>query len=189
MTKKSRRLEKQAYYKKNRAKRIAYAKKYQREHPGQAKAYGEKWRSGHKEKLSQLGKIKRRKKKAEKKQFIASWFQTHPYEYQIHRLEQVLKKIILKRKQQARWRKYTRLYRARKRGALCNLAADEMLELLAAGCFLCGSMEDLAVAHDIPTSKNGNTTRGNCFCLCRSCNSKMGNKNLAEVLVQKSLLT
>lgn len=177
-----------AYYKKNRDKRIAYAKKYQKEHREKAREYGRRYYHRNKEVLNRHSSARYYRLKAERVQLIANWFLAHPREYQVHRLEQVLKKIISKKEQQARERKYTRLYMARKRGALCNLTANEIMGLLDTGCFFCGSMEDLALAHDVPTSKNGNTTKGNCFCLCRSCNSKMSDRNLAEVLVQKPLL-
>jgi len=186
MISESRKLEKQAYYEKNRDKRIAYAKKYQKEHPKKARKYSREFYQRNKKVWGQYSKTRQRRLRAEKKQFIADWFLAHPYEYQIHRLEQVLKKVLLKRKRQAYWRKNTRIYRARRKDTFCNLSANQALELLT-GCFFCGSKEDLALAHDIPVSKGGDTTKGNCFCLCRKCNSHMGDKDLSEMLAQVPL--
>lgn len=42
----------------------------------------------------------------------------------------------------------------------------------------------LTIAHDIPVSKGGNTTRANVFCLCQSHNSRMYQNTLAQELKQ-----
>ncbi len=68
----------------------------------------------------------------------------------------------------------------------CQLTLDEV-NRIKKSCFFCGSKVDLTLAHDIPLIKGGPWSRGNIFCLCRSCNSRMGTKSLAEVLKQYHL--
>jgi len=70
---------------------------------------------------------------------------------------------------------------------MCTLTSEQEAVILSQGCFFCGAMENLTIAHDVAVSNFGNTTRGNCFCLCQSCNSKMGTKSLADMLGQKEL--
>ena len=82
--------------------------------------------------------------------------------------------------------------RANRRAQMANtnvetLSLDDINRILEKGCFFCGSHERLEMAHDIPVSKGGDTTRPNLFCLCRKCNAKMGVKNLSEVLSQAQL--
>lgn len=75
--------------------------------------------------------------------------------------------------------------RARKKATVSTLTKADIKAIFAKGCFICGTMNRLSLAHDLPVSKGGNTTRGNTFCLCVSCNSKMRTKTLAELLIQK----
>ena len=76
---------------------------------------------------------------------------------------------------------------ARKQNAISNLSDDDVRRILEKGCLFCGAKEDLTLAHDTPLSKGGNTTKGNIFCLCRSCNSQMSTKQLKDLLKQKNL--
>ena len=76
---------------------------------------------------------------------------------------------------------------ANKSNTYIDLTKEDREHILSFGCFFCGTHEDLAIAHDIAVSKKGNTTRGNCFCLCRSCNSKMKAHPLCEMISQLEL--
>lgn len=71
--------------------------------------------------------------------------------------------------------------KALRAATLCTLTAREIEEIRSTECLFCGSMQNLTLAHDIPVIRGGSTTQENCFCLCASCNSKMGTKTLAEV--------
>lgn len=78
--------------------------------------------------------------------------------------------------------------RARKRATICTLGQDDVKTLEQFPCMFCGATENLTIAHDIPISRGGNTTRGNVFVLCMSCNCRMGTKSLAEIVEQGQLL-
>lgn len=43
-------------------------------------------------------------------------------------------------------------------------------------CKHCGSRKNLSIDHIVPESKGGETTIENCQTLCKSCNSKKGNR-------------
>jgi 5-methylcytosine-specific restriction endonuclease McrA len=90
-----------------------------------------------------------------------------------------------------RWREFERLRRqrrrARERNGVADISTEDARAILACGCLFCGSKENLRLAHDQAVSKGGNTTRGNLFCLCHRCNSKMGTKMLHEMLTQLPL--
>lgn len=81
-------------------------------------------------------------------------------------------------------RRHTR--RASRSNTLYLLTPEQEKEILKTGCLFCGSDKNLTVAHDTPVIKGGATTRGNCFCLCKSCNSKMNTKTLAQTIKQLS---
>jgi len=70
--------------------------------------------------------------------------------------------------------------RARKSATICTLTDEEAAFIKSYGCLVCDSCERLEIAHDMPVVRGGATTFDNCFCLCRSCNSKMGTKTLSE---------
>lgn len=82
----------------------------------------------------------------------------------------------------------THRYRARKRKAISRISPQNIQSTLTHGCLFCGATKDLVLAHDIPLSEGGPTTVANTFCLCRSCNGKMGTDSLSDVLEQKKLL-
>lgn len=68
-----------------------------------------------------------------------------------------------------------------------RISTTEIRETKQHGCFFCGSMKDLCLAHDIAIGPTGPTTRANTFCLCRRCNTWMGSVSLAAVLSQLTL--
>lgn len=80
-----------------------------------------------------------------------------------------------------------RRYRARKARTVDDLTPAQGEEILQAGCFFEGNGEcgdPLVLAHNVPLSKGGNTTKANIFCLCKRHNSQMGTKSLSEMLSQ-----
>jgi hypothetical protein len=81
-------------------------------------------------------------------------------------------------------REYKLKRRDRKYNTINSLTKEQEQEILKAGCMFCGSHDNLSLAHDTPVSQGGNTTRGNTFCLCRPCNSKMHTKSLKDLLKQ-----
>lgn len=43
-------------------------------------------------------------------------------------------------------------------------------------CAICGNLENLSIDHIVPVSKGGTNTRDNIQPLCKSCNSRKGNR-------------
>jgi hypothetical protein len=69
--------------------------------------------------------------------------------------------------------------RARKLGVSGLLEEYEWQDILRAhnySCAICGSTEDISIDHIIPLSKGGTNTADNIQPLCRSCNSRKGNR-------------
>lgn len=85
-------------------------------------------------------------------------------------------------------RKHAQIRLSRINGALFRISNSEIVETCNHGCLFCGATDDLALAHDLPISEGGPTTRANTFCLCRSCNSQMRTNTLAELMMQLPLM-
>lgn len=67
-----------------------------------------------------------------------------------------------------------------------DLAEDEKLKLfLPQACCYCGSKEQLAADHLIPTKRGGENKGENLICACRTCNSSKGAKDMLEWLNEK----
>lgn len=65
---------------------------------------------------------------------------------------------------------------------VCDLTAEQWEEIKSkqnCQCNICGKIESLHRDHIIPLSKGGAFTKGNVQGLCKSCNSKKGNKILS----------
>lgn len=73
---------------------------------------------------------------------------------------------------------YAKRRKLRMRGALMELTKEQYEAIMAGPCEFCGATEGLTLAHDNPVSQGGTTTIDNCFCLCRSCKSRMNTKTL-----------
>lgn len=128
------------------------------------------------------------------------WAKKHP-----ERVKQYLKKYRAKpetkekNRQRARERyqndgKYRQRKRlasmqrtARKNNAVCTLTRKDLANFSNGRCLFCGTSEDLCAAHDIPVVKQGSTSVGNLFVLCRGCNSMMGTRELSEMFSQLEL--
>lgn len=150
---------------KDPAKRTAVKRKWRLEHPDLAMAITRAWQAKNKDKV--LAAVRR-------------WRANHP-----DKVSEYNKKYASENRDKTRARKLLR--RARKSDTISNLTRDQEKEILASGCFICGTHDNLSIAHDIPVSKGGNTTRANTFCLCRKHNSKMYTKTLNDILEQQSL--
>jgi len=70
--------------------------------------------------------------------------------------------------------------RQHRRRASGSLSLDEAELILSRPCELCGTTENLTLAHNIAVSKGGRTSTDNVLCLCQSCNSKMGTRTFEE---------
>jgi hypothetical protein len=76
--------------------------------------------------------------------------------------------------------KHRDIRRKRTNSAICDLTKDDIVKIKSCGCLSCGAMDNLTIAHNVPVAKGGDTTKDNCFCLCRSCNGRMHTKTLDE---------
>jgi 5-methylcytosine-specific restriction endonuclease McrA len=64
----------------------------------------------------------------------------------------------------------------------------ELKKLYSQPCLFCNSKENQSIDHVIPLSRGGNHSIGNLITLCRSCNSRKGNKFMVEYMkTSKSL--
>jgi len=73
----------------------------------------------------------------------------------------------------------------------CSLTVEEARLILAYGCLVCDSHDNLTLAHDCAVVNGGGTNIENCFCLCRHHNSQMYTHNLQEYrpdLIEKRLV-
>lgn len=170
-------------------------KRYSKEHKDEIAAYKKRWYQDHKTQQKRnmdlwrkenISKVKERVKKnywsnREKDLQDSHDRYTKNREQRINYVEQWQKQNPAK----------VHAYRAKRRYAITNsiadLTAEQAASILEKGCLFCGTHKDLTIAHDTPVVKGGNTTRGNLFCLCRSCNSSMKTKSLKEILKQKLL--
>lgn len=66
-------------------------------------------------------------------------------------------------------------YRRRK-SKVKNTVRDKIFRRDNHRCLECGSREDLTIDHVIPKSKGGTNKSDNLITLCKSCNTKKGNK-------------
>jgi 5-methylcytosine-specific restriction endonuclease McrA len=101
--------------------------------------------------------------------------------YKTNHPEEIRKRYIKYRRDHPELNaKYCTQRRSRFNSVICDLTREEILEMKSKGCLACDTKTTLTIAHNVPISKGGNTTRNNCFCLCKSCNSRMGTKTLEE---------
>jgi len=154
------------YYQENRERLITYSTNYNRKHREERNAYLRQHRQKNLSRYLETEAQTRERNRVAIREQARNWEQRHP----------------------DKAREKVRLRRSREAQAIHRLSVEEAQQTLSHGCFLCGSVENLAIAHDIPLSKGGSTTIANTFCLCRSCNSQMHTRSLADILEQKKLL-
>jgi 5-methylcytosine-specific restriction endonuclease McrA len=143
-------------------KRKECKRKYRESHPESGKVARRLWQIANKEKMLAATRKWRAAHPETVKANNKKWIETHRADaYQ-----------------------YKRQRRAKQSNTIATLTKEQAEQLYAAGCMFCGSHENLTIAHDNPVSNGGNTTLGNCFCLCQPCNSKMHTKSLSDVLKQ-----
>lgn len=65
--------------------------------------------------------------------------------------------------------------------------SDELFEFMPE-CVLCGETETLTMDHVVPVSKGGRAEPGNVVILCKSCNSKKHDKDLADLPFEQSIM-
>ena len=183
------------------------ARNHRNQHAEERKAYARKYRKEHAEELSEYNKQWRADNPGYSTEYRKQWCADNPERcrelrtqyYQKHRKKELeyanqyrLENPDKVKAAQKRWsdnnpdkqRANCQRRRARKAITVCDLTPEQSDAILSTGCFFCGSMDNLTLAHDTPVVRGGNTTPGNIFCLCRSCNSSMGTKTLSETIGQ-----
>ncbi len=126
-----------------------------------------RWRERHPDEMREASRKYRREHPEKRKQTTAKWRDEHPDERRLERMRR----------------------RARDAGVPFDLTIEDVREIGSRRCYLCGSEDDLTIAHDVPLSRGGPTVKSNLFCLCSRCNSRMATKTLSEVVSQLELLT
>lgn len=139
-----------------------YIRKWQQDNADKVNAKNRAYRAAHPEQSNKFTQNWRANNRERNRHNQRQWYKEHPEKARI-------------------WSHNQRALRA---GVLSTLTESQEKEILEKGCLFCGTHDDLTIAHDTPVIKGGNTTRGNCFCLCRACNSKMHTKSLKEILKQ-----
>lgn len=155
------------YYLAHRAEHDAYTRQWDKEHPEYKRERTARSRRNHPGREAEKGRKYRRKYPDKSRQSVSAYRHAHPERTALRAAE----------------------YRARQSCTVNNLTEREVKAMKAAGCFFADNTcsGPLAIAHDVPVVKGGNTTRGNTFVLCRHHNSEMHTRSLAEMLVQKHL--
>jgi 5-methylcytosine-specific restriction endonuclease McrA len=72
--------------------------------------------------------------------------------------------------------------RSRKENAGDTLTKEQLEIIFSFPCIICGSSEEIQLAHDIPISREGTTSFDNCVSLCGNCNRHMHTKTISEYL-------
>lgn len=141
--------------------------RWRKKNPDKKREYWNRWCKKNPEKHKASEIAKRTKRKAKRAEETRRWIKAHPE-----------KKL-----------EYDHRRRSKKATTLSTLTARQAREILATGCFFSDNTcsGPLTIAHDIPVSKGGNTTRGNTFCLCKSHNSRMHTHTLADQIRQLTL--
>jgi len=173
------------YYQEHKKEMSAAARQYRQEHKEEIRANHRQYYLDHKAKMNAVSCQYRKDHREERAACDRKYYEAHKEEALAYQ-RQYYKDNPEKMRAQSKRRDAKR--RARKANTnVEGLSLDDINRILEAGCFFCESKEGLTIAHDIPVSKSGDTTKPNLFCLCQSCNSKMGVKNLSEMLSQTRL--
>ena len=161
----------------HRDEEIAYRKQYYLDHRDEILEHHRQYYAAHREKRSVYNRQYHRNHSKEIAARRKLFCEAHP-ERARHYRETHRGEIA------AKWRRR----RALRAETVDTLTSDQSAVILAQGCWFCDATEDLTLAHNIPVSKQGNTTAGNVFCLCRRCNSSMATKSLSETIEQLELV-
>lgn len=170
------------WIKNNKDKRSATQKRYADTHKEQIKERLKRWEKQNPDKVIKKKNTYKQKNPDKVREWRTSWAKNN------------------RDKENARHRRWSKhnpdkvrevlhIRRARKANTLVTLTRQQEREILATGCFFADDdcSGPLSIAHDMPISKGGQTTRGNLFCLCRRHNARMQAKTLAETIKQTSL--
>ena len=156
--------------------------------PEELRQYRHAYYEQNKERISKQSKEWHKKHRQRSKYLMAQWRENNRDRICVYRRERYQQfKLEHPEEYKERMKRSKMLRRAREFNALDTLTPDDIKRILSMGCYFCGTHEDLTIAHNVPLARGGNTTKGYTFCLCRSCNSRMWIRTLAEVLVQKEL--
>lgn len=161
----------------------ARAKKYRLAHPERWREIKKRYRSTHREEIAGYDHRHYLAHRKENREYNQKWRLAHLTERREYQRRWTLE-------HRERTREYTRQRETFKAATINNLTISEAESLLAGACFFAqlGDCEGpLCIAHDIPVTKGGNTTRANVFCLCRRHNSWMRTRTLAELFQQLQL--
>jgi hypothetical protein len=153
---------------------------WNKQNPERANEHARKWYQANKEKAAEIRRNWRLNNPDKVREYSNDWKQEHPEAIKESKRQWALRNV-------EKLREKNRARRAAKTNTVVTLSEQEATEIMRAGCFFCHSHTDLTIAHDTPIVKGGNTTRGNVFCLCRSCNSKMHAFTLKDMLKQSTL--
>lgn len=140
-------------------RQIAASRRYRELHPEKVRAYNAKYKSEHKDEVSEM-------------------FRT----YYLNNHDEMLERARKRRAEHPEdKRKSSRLRKILLKDSACEMSACEIQNVLTE-CLFCKSKDTLTLAHDIPVSRGGKTTKDNVFCLCASCNSRMNTFTIGELI-------
>ena len=138
--------------------------------PEAARLASKRWRAGNPDKVV----AQRQRELPEKKK--SRW-----RKYYDANRDKLLERARIARQKHPEWKRMSQRKRKAMRAASkCDLSPSDISAIVSVPCRKCGAASDLTLAHDIPVSRGGETTRENCFSLCRSCNSRMHTKTWNE---------
>ncbi len=181
-----------------RIKNAEWQRQYRKEHPEITRETDRRSKEKHKEERREYDKLYARQYRAENPERVRvisqRCYSNHDEERRERRREKYYSDPIAAREQKRnriernkdsyllahRIDQLNRRTREMENGA--DLTKEQAIQILQTNCAFCNSSDDLTIAHDIPVVRGGATTLDNCFCLCRSCNSKMYTSTLNEYL-------
>lgn len=189
--------QRRGYRQENKEQLREHARAYRQAHPEIKKATDERYRAANKESIAAAKKKWYESHKDRYKEYEASRRTQPDFKDKRHIIQRRYYRNN-KEEELARLKEWkaqnpdkVHAYKVKRntllRDAEYELTKEQIAEIKKTGCLFCGAKKNLSIAHDLPVSKNGHTTRGNVFCLCHSCNSQMHTKSLKDILKQKLL--
>lgn len=178
----------------NKEKMVGYNREYYETHHEEILAQHRIWYGVHKDERQRISRENYWANRARRLEYSHRWRQnnkdySHKWrEANVEKARQIVREYF-KRHPEVNASK-ARKYMARKSQVVFDLTPESTAEILALGCFFkpLGDCDGpLAIAHNVPLSKGGNTTAGNTFCLCRRHNSMMRTKTLDKMFTQLPL--